>query len=387
MMKFDEREIRAAMDRRLSALEASEDRRRAIRLRIGEEEPVVKRKLTVSAALALALIMTLTGVALAAGIVNLFEYFGKEDERLAMVADRAVLETQKPESVETETLGRTVGTIHNAYYDGQTLLVAYSMENARRIEAYMPDEEELKSTDMEQIVYMPSAQSNEEERIINEYADKVKAGEPCGLVIYSVYTTDHSYANGVDLGPATEMENDGTDGVRYMLREYETPLPEAIQNQDFLMVEMPLNEHTTRIWFDGKATWVAHENTRDAGKLSAAVVRTEADNLRFSGVGEYEGVEVQARATLSAVRGEVILSGTAAFPERENGHYDFEIYDGLGNRYRPSSMTVNHPDEICISFNGNGVLPEELSLVICIESEYDIRPRPVTEPIVLTAIQ
>lgn len=383
-MKIDEREIRQAMNRRMSALEASAERRMAIRRRIGEEEPVVRRKMTANMAIALVLTLALTGAALAVGMRNLFEYFGSDDERLAVIADQATLATQQPGTVESDKLGMSVGTIHNAYYDGQTLLVAYSMENARRIENYVPDEEQLKKADMEQVVYMPSAQTEQEERIIGEYAAKVEAGEPCGLAMYTVYTADHSYANGVDLGPAMEMENEGPDGARYMLREYETPLPEDIQNRDFLTVEMPLREHATYLWFDGENTWVIRENPKEAGSMTAAVARTEAESLCFSGNGEYEGVSVQAKATLSAVRGELILKGAAAFPKPEDAHYDFEIADGRGNRYRPSAMEVNYPDEIRISFYGNGELPETLSVTICHENRYDSRTQPVSEPIVLT---
>lgn len=383
MMKFDEREIRAAMDRRLSALEASEDRRRAICLRIGEEGPVVKRKLTVSAALALALIMTLTGVALAAGIANLFEYFGKEDERLAMVADRAVLETQKPESVETETLGRTVGTIHNAYYDGQTLLVGYSIANGSRVELYTPTQEQLSSAKMERIEYEPAVETGAERRVLAEFRAAKKRGEPCGLAMYLVYPADHSYGNGVDLEAWSERKSDLSDGTQYMLREYITPLPEEVQDQDEVTIKMAMREQATYLWFDGEATWFFHGEPREAGEMTAVVHRTESEILHFAGTGEYNGAEVQATAQVSAVRGELTLTGDGVFTATADRWYDFRLYDERGVEYRMDSMAVNDPGNVEASFYGMGTLPEKLSLVICVESEGDMKSQPVAEPIEL----
>lgn len=84
-MKFDERQVRGAMDRRLSGLEPSAARWAGIRRRIDREERTVKRKLTMSTAIAM--ILALTGAVLAVGI-NLFEIFGKDDERRDAGDDR-----------------------------------------------------------------------------------------------------------------------------------------------------------------------------------------------------------------------------------------------------------------------------------------------------------
>lgn len=384
MMRMNEHEIRGAMDRRLSALEASDDRRQAIRLRIEAETPVKRRTLTVKAAIALALMLALTGAALAAGIVNLFEYFGKNDARLAVLADSAVLETQKPQTVETQTLGTTVGAIRNAYYDGQSLLVAYNITNGSRVELFTPTEVMLAGADMEQVEYIPVAETPEEEKIIGEFVRAKEMGEPCGLAMYSVYPADHSYGNGVDLQAWMELEATADDGSKYMLREYETPLPEDVQDLDSLEVRMELREQATYLWFDGSRTWVIRGEHREAGEMTAAVTRSENITRSFAGTGEHNGVSVQANARVSAVRGELVLTGSGAFEQMEDRHYDFELYDSQGKRYRMASMTLNVPDEVTLSFFGSGGLPDELHVVICMEGEYDLSPKPVSEPIVLT---
>ena len=69
MRKTEEMCVREAMDRRLSSLEASALRRARIRQRIErEEEPEVKRKLTIGMAFALIAALALGGAAVAAGL-------------------------------------------------------------------------------------------------------------------------------------------------------------------------------------------------------------------------------------------------------------------------------------------------------------------------------
>lgn len=382
-MKLDEHGVRGAMDRRLSTLETSAERRRAIRMRIEEEKSFVKKKLTVGVVAALVLTLVLTGAALAAGIVNLFEYFGKNDRRLEVLADNAVLETQKPQAVRTDVLGMTVGTIHNAYYDGQSLLVVYSIANGRRVEPFMPTDEMLATSEMERIEYVPVAETPEEEKVIGDFVRAKEKGECCGLQMVSVYPADHSYGNGVDLGVWTELEETAPDGSRYMLREYETPLPETVRNLDVLEVRMDLCEQVNYLWFDGEQTWVIRGEQQEAGEMTASVSRSEAMTRCFAGTGDYNGVPIQVSAQVSAVRGELIMAGIGAFPKPENGHFDFEVYDGRGKRYRLASMAMNIPDSLTMSFFGSGELPEELRITICIEEEGGIRAKSVSGPIIL----
>lgn len=385
-MKIDDREIRSAMDRRLSALDASAKRRARIRSLIGQEEKTVKKKWTASMAVALVLTLVLTGAALAVG-VNLFEYFGTGDKRLEVLADQAMLDVQIPQSVATEQLGTTVGIIHNAYYDGRSLLVAYSIENGRRVEAFMPTEEQLKNAELERIEYLPLVETEEEQHILDEYVKAREAGEPCGLAIYTVDAGDHSYANGIDLGAWNERGKNSPDGVRYTLREYVTPLPEAVQDQETLELEIRMKEHVAYLYFDGEASYVLrgdfHAGAPAAsGTMTATVSRTEAKVLNFTGTGMYNGVEIQAAATVSAAHGEITLTGTEAFPVLEDGAgYELKVYDAQGGQLSVDSMAVNHPDRIDGSFRGIGEIPESLSVVICVEGDGGANSQSVAEPI------
>ena len=78
-MRLDGRDVKRALDARLSALDADPARRARVRERIAKEEQPVKRKMTVSLAFALIAALALTGAALAAAGVNVFEYFAARD--------------------------------------------------------------------------------------------------------------------------------------------------------------------------------------------------------------------------------------------------------------------------------------------------------------------
>ena len=146
-MKIDERDVKRALDARLAARDADPARRRRIRERIEKEEQPVKRKMTISLALTVAAVLALTGAALAAAGMNVFEYFAQRDARLAPLAQDAVLATTTPLSVASEALGESSVRFDIAYYDGQNLLVGVVTENAGRNEPLTPSEEQLPAMD------------------------------------------------------------------------------------------------------------------------------------------------------------------------------------------------------------------------------------------------
>lgn len=198
MRKTEEMCVREAMDRCLSSLEASALRRARIRQRIErEEEPEVKRKLTIGMAFALIAALALGGVAVAAGL-NLFELYGKEDPRLNGLAGEAVLESAVPAVIETEQLGTTTAAITNAYYDGQSLIVGYSMENYMAMTDFTPTEAELENKEL--IEEEPGLALRIRFEVQNEavaaameaFEAKVEKGEACGAAFHEVYA--HSYA-------------------------------------------------------------------------------------------------------------------------------------------------------------------------------------------------
>ena len=108
----------------------------------GEARPVMKRKMTLTLLAAVLAVIALAGAALAVGL-NLFDHFGRNDRRLQVVAPEAALMVNDAVEVTTDALGVSRARIDSAYYDGQSLIVAYTLDNYQRYEPFEPTGAEL----------------------------------------------------------------------------------------------------------------------------------------------------------------------------------------------------------------------------------------------------
>ena len=356
-MKLEERDVKRALDARLSALDADPARRERVRRRVEEEEKPVKKKMTVSLAFALALAVALAGVGLAAGM-NVFEYFAQRDSRLAPIAEGSAPATQTPLSVTSEELGESSIRFDSAYYDGQNLLVGIVLENTDRMEAYTPTEEERAAMEPVPEGQMPSPPADGADMdVIATFSEAMERGEPYGFAYYTVYPSDH-----VTTG----------DGVRLLLREMETPLPEEIQNRDSLELHMKIWQSVSRYWFDGKSLYMGSERAQ-AGEAVCTVTRSEAAFVTYAGEGEYDGVPVSLTLSLSALHGKLSVEAAGdafpAWPDRDTW-YDVILLDENGVELRELENGVD-PDRIEASFYGSGRLPAKITAHIVIEAEGD----------------
>ena len=107
-----------------------------------EARPVMKRKMTLTVLAAVLAVIALTGAALAVGL-NLFDHFGRNDRRLQVVAPDAALVVNDAVEVTTDALGVSRARIDSAYYDGQSLIVAYTLDNYQHYEPFEPTGAEL----------------------------------------------------------------------------------------------------------------------------------------------------------------------------------------------------------------------------------------------------
>lgn len=386
-MRIEDTGIRDAMDSRLSALNASAGRRERIRQRINqEEEPVVRKKITTGMVLAIVILLGLAGVALAASL-NLFEYFGQHDARLAEIAPEATLATEVPETVETSKLGTTVATIHSAYYDGQSLLVAYSIENGTRTERFTPTEEQLaRMTKLDAPPFI-ELQGGEGQPILNEYNAALKSGTPYGFSRYSVYPSDHTETDdGIDLPPPQEMQESTPEGGQYVLREYENPLPEAARNRESLNIRIPLFQGANYLYFDGKDCYALPYEWEEAGAMTATVSRADAQTHHFTGEGTYNGVKVRVEADASAVHADVTVTAEAnAFTALDaDSWYMLDVRDAQGNALRSTQDGADDLRTLHAVLEGTGILPDSLSISILIESEGKGAAIAPSAPILLT---
>lgn len=336
-------------------------------LRIDSEErsKPVKRKLTL--ALAAAIIALLAGTGLAMHM-NLFEFFGREDERLNAIAPQAELQSAASETLISDELGETRVQFANGYYDGESLMIAFTLQNSERYASFEPTADllaRMESVDQNQfcISYdekLPGAEATD------AFFAAMDRGTACGFVQYCIYPSDHcTIGDGVDLPPWYECSDVQADGSIFYLREFESPLPEEAQQQDQLEVHLHLKRMTAYFYFDGKSCYQLYEHNPDVDEVTATISRTEAVVRSFSGESSRNGVSIEACATVSAVQAAVeIQADREAFPAPgDHQWYDAVLLDECGRQLRTAEIDFQNA-AARISFRGIGSLPEALTLYI-----------------------
>lgn len=318
MKSADQIRICEALDRRLSSLEASAERRARIRQRIErEEEAEVKRKMSIGMALALIAVLALGGIALAAGL-NVFELYDEDQPKLAGLAASSVLEEVTPTIFKTEEVGETTAIITNAYYDGLSLIVGYSIENSCAFEYFEPSEEELKNKQLIEITpefWAGNAghhSSESDKAAIEEIVERCEQGESFGFINHIISGDSYAAADG---GAAAygvmAFDSVSEGGARYHLIEFETPLPEAVRNLDRLTVTVRLRMDSPHYYFDGKALYYIpvppEEAEQYVGEVSATIRCSESTIRNYTGECEIDGVKVTAEGWLSPVYGWIKL--------------------------------------------------------------------------------
>ena len=346
---------------------------RALLLISGEERrPQVKSKMRLSLIAAIIAAVALSGVALAIG-VNLFEYFGKHDERLAQLAPQAGLATQMPESVETAALGTTKAAFNSAYYDGESLIAAFTLENAKRFEAFEPSEEMLAQMEKADPLYyaIPYDENVPGSEVVEAYYRAVEEGKPAGIACYSVYPSDHcTTGDGIDLPPWTEQTDTLPDGSKLFLREFEGPLPEEARNRESLDLHIRLRQMSSYYYFDGSSHYELYETQQSAGEISTTVKRTDAVFKSFTGSGEYNASALTAELEISAVRATVNLTAAEAVFADPGAHcwHDALLIDENGTILRTEETSFSG-NKAAITFRGSGSLPERLTLYVGVDRE------------------
>ena len=388
-------------------------------IREREEQSVMKRKMTAALLAAIIALLTLTGAALAVGM-NLFDLFGKRDARLSQIAPQAELATEKPGEVETKELGKTAVEILNAYYDGQSLIVAYTEEIARRFEPFTPTDAELAKMEIDPVGVVELFEFGLLDPVQQAYNNALKAGKPYGYVEYSVFAGDQMYAGKhgeIELVPYVEDEIMLEDGRKAYLTEFETQLPEGAQDMDEIELHLPILRFETRTWFDGKDVYIlngpitgeartyewfdgeTHTSysslPEQIGEAVATAKRAGAEIRRYAGEGSCNGVPVRVEATVSAIHGELEITADGdAFPDLAEGRdnagsdlwYSMELEDENGAALNCERVLWS-PGCLLASFTGNGHVPQRLKLRIAVEGESDADARAANvraEPIELT---
>ena len=344
--------------------------------RLCREIQPMKKKMSVLALCAIIIIsLALCGAVAEVLGINVFELFGQNDNRFKELAPKAVLNEEAPVTVTSPDLGEAVAGINSVYYDGQSLLVAYSIQNGRRAERFVPSKEMLLKMSLLDPRLGMMAESEEESLLMEEWIAAKESKTAMGIVRYSISPSDHTITDdGVDLPPSTENQMEGEENTVHYIREYENPLPDGARNLEYLDIRLRLYQSATYLYFDGKNTYTYSE-TMEFTPLQATVWREDAEMRRFRGEEKYNGHPVSVEASVSAAAARVTITmDNGIFPAlAEDTWYDLVLIDKFGTEYRTREGMGGNVKQMSISFDGTGKLPGRLKLFILVgnEGEWD----------------
>lgn len=358
--------------------------------RLAGETQVMKKKLSVLAICVMIILsLALFGAVAEMLGLNLFELFGQRDHRLKELAPQAALNETVPVTTTSAELGEAVAGINSAYYDGQSLLVGYSIQNGRRIERFVPGEEMLSKMSLMDPQIGIVAENEDEALLMKEWIAAKESGNAMGIVRYSVSPSDSTVTDdGIDLPTTTESQMAGEENTVHYIREYENPLPDEAQDQDSLSFQIGLYQGASYLYFDGKNTY-AYSESKELEPMRGSAWRADGEVRQFKGEGTYNGYPVSAEAFASAavVRVTLTMDG-GIFPALgEDTWYDLVLLDENGTKYRVRGGNDGNVKEMSVSYDGTGKLPDSLTLRILVESENDgEKTHSDAEPIVLRLI-
>ena len=344
--------------------------------RLCREIQPMKKKMSVLALCAIIIIsLALCGAVAEVLGINVFELFGQNDHRFKELAPKAVLNEEAPVTVTSPDLGEAVAGINSVYYDGQSLLVAYSIQNGRRAERFVPSKEMLLKMSLLDPRLGMMAESEEESLLMEEWIAAKESKTAMGIVRYSISPSDHTITDdGIDLPPSTENQMEGEENTVHYIREYENPLPDGARNLEYLDIRLRLYQSATYLYFDGKNTYTYSE-TMEFTPLQATVWRKDAEMRRFRGEGKYNGHPVSVEASVSAAAARVTITmDNGIFPAlAEDTWYDLVLIDEFGTEYRTREGMGGNVNQMSVSFDGTGKLPGRLKLFILVgnEGEWD----------------
>lgn len=374
---INEKDIQDRVNRRLSGLAASQERRMRIRTAISaerEEARPMKRTISRTLVLAVVAVMLMATVAIAEHF-NLFNFFGAHDGRYNAVAPHATLTVTEPALVAHPHLGKVKASIDSAYFDGLSLNLAYRIENHRYVEAFTPTADEFAAMQPDEPLIIALIGNEPGLEIYEAYNDAVINGTPFGYRQYTVYPSDHTVTDdGVDIPPYSAMEDYDETGAYCEIREFDTPLPAELSDRKELNVSIKIYQQETTVWFDGQNCYIKYDSSK-VGHMDATIPLTKDAVQTMKGSGEINGVKCEATATVSKMAASVTVncdaplnSFLAAAPEGTDEHdiwVEVIALDENGNKFRPQEgIMLDERTDFSLTFCGTGSLPKTLTVYV-----------------------
>ena len=342
------------------------------RVREGEVRRVGRRGLKVSLAIAAA-VLALTGVALAvAARLNLFEKFSGFDRRLAWIAGESGLVEEAALSLRTPELGATGIRVGDAYYDGQSVIVAYTLENGFGYEAYAASAEALEGMERIEEDMPPSLQgiqTDDAQRWTDEFIDAQARGESLGFVEHVVLLSRFELEDGTAVWQGRGEGLVNSRGEVYFLDEMMEPLPKQAQDRDELVFRLCLQLQTSHFYTEGGAVY-QDTVARELEALEVRVRRTASVAAHYAGEGEFGGAAFKAEATVSLVTASLeVAASEDAFASMQGKRLFVVLADEETGECFSSGSGIVRDGAISYDYCGTGHVPERLSLYLVTDAK------------------
>ena len=364
--------LRGALDTTLSGLSGDPYLTRRI-LRNEEAKLKAAKKLSAGFVFALVILLAAMSVVVAAAL-NLFETFGQTERRFAEIAPQTVIQTESA-AIQSSKAGTVAASITNAYYDGESLLIGYTIQGDISFEPFSPTDEQLAQMNPTDDIPPWLNEKTGDSSLTQAWKAAKQAGTPWGVIRYRAAVSDHACTDeGLDLGPWLETEETSAPNSLSAIRDFDS-LPEAAQKRDSLSIRIDVYQSAVWFYFDGQSTYTTSERV-NLFPMTATVDRIHRDSAQFMGFETINGSKIRLTIQASEIR--LTASVTAAngtLPSiSDDSWFDLLLTDETGYAFSPESFVMLDEQTLLFTFEGSGQMPLSLHAELLI-----VRPSGETE--------
>ncbi len=279
---MNEKDIRGALDRRLSALQASCERKERIRHATQKEtKPVRKARFALVIAMIAALTISSAAIASSTRGMNVFALFGTfGDHRYTDISKHSTIYNDEPAWLDVDGLGQVEVSLTCSYFDGQKIELGCAMVNRALVEHYTP-------TEADQVLLKPhpepqqalnqlrieSYQNPEFKAVQDACQAAVDAGQPCGYRYLRLdserYCLNAETAEHYDWAKRSMFYTDDMIFSLICHASLENP-----SDASSMYLTVPFRLMESFYWFDGE-TWYYHVNSSIIHEQTILVTRTD----------------------------------------------------------------------------------------------------------------
>lgn len=323
----------------------------------------MKRKASISIAFALALMLAFGSIATAL-TMNLFERFGQNEQQRRLNGIASVSEIDPPASnaIHSEQWGDTTLSFTNAYYDGDALLIGYSIENSESICSFAPAVDYMNTMILNDGAQSAGFFGDQDTRFRDEYGLAMRDAVPFGLAKSTVVLSTSWVADGGIILDDWDLRTETPNGEQKLYLLEFSSLPEAVRYQESISLNVAAIRQIDYLYFDGQNTYSSSESF-ELETFEVSVVKTSGEVRRFEGKATIDGERIFVDAAATDVRLTVQITALdGSIPVLQDGlWYDMCLRDEADNLYEAVMLDERDGSKLVFTFDSLGELPNELT--------------------------